>query len=299
MSWHKFLEALCKKSEYGLTQLEVDVLMCLAVDKCPSKNDLLAIYADRSPIEEEAFTQRLKNIYKKFQITGQGHKLPQLHNYLTERYLEYQQNDIFFSEIGLNYIYPQFPREKFARAIDVAIASSDTQYKQVDILQTFAPNLDDYYEHLVRCLHHQVSIRILLAWPYSQAAKLRENVLRRYADNSMDEEIDIRDRTIANLETLERILAATNNSPLLDIRLYDTLPSMAIYRAGNYMLAAPFLHGSLAINTFQLELTIDTPNQLITQTLQTDFELMWQVARRFYPTINRNWRNDLKILFTS
>jgi hypothetical protein len=65
------------------------------------------------------------------------------------------------------------------------------------------------------------------------------------------------------------------------------------------MLAAPFLHGSLAVNTFQLELTLNSANQLITHTLQKDFELMWQVARPFHPDPNENWRNDLKILFTS
>jgi hypothetical protein len=62
-------------------------------------------------------------------------------------------------------------------------------------------------------------------------------------------------------------------------------------------LTAPFLHGSLAINTFQLELNLSTANQVITNTLQQDFELMWQVARYFYPNPQRNWRNDLKILF--
>jgi hypothetical protein len=65
------------------------------------------------------------------------------------------------------------------------------------------------------------------------------------------------------------------------------------------MLAAPFLHGSLAINTFQFELKLNTSNQLIARTLQNDFELMWKVSRRFYPAPDRNWRNDLKILFTS
>ena len=104
---------------------------------------------------------------------------------------------------------------------------------------------------------------------------------------------------IANLETLEKIIRVSDTSKFIEIKLYDTLPSLAIYRAGRYMLAAPFLHGSLAINTFQLELTLNSANQLITQTLQKDFDLMWQVARRFYPAPNQNWRNDLKILFTS
>ncbi|NJP22385.1 MAG: hypothetical protein HC763_29020 [Hydrococcus sp. CRU_1_1] len=98
-----------------------------------------------------------------------------------------------------------------------------------------------------------------------------------------NEEINIRDCVIANLETLEKIIRVSDNPKLIDIKLYDTLPSLAIYRAGNYMLAAPFLHGSLAINTFQFELKVDTSNQLIARTLQNDFELMWEVARQFIP----------------
>jgi hypothetical protein len=300
MSWKIFLETLCKRREYGLTPLEAEVVMCLEETNGQTKNDLLAIYIrSHSTIEEEAFTQRLKNIYKKFQITGKGHKLPQLHNYLTEKYIQYQNKDIFFSEIGLTYIYPSFPRDTFGKEIDRAIHSDDRAHKQVDILQTFAPNLNDYFEHLIQCIQNNVQIRILLAWPYSEAAKLREDVLRRYANSSIGDEINIRDCVIANLETLEKIIRVSDNPKLLDIKLYDTLPSLAIYRAGNYMLAAPFLHGSLAINTFQFELKLNTSNQLIARTLQNDFELMWKVSRRFYPAPDRNWRNDLKILFTS
>jgi hypothetical protein len=230
---------------------------------------------------------------------GKGYKLPQLHKYLTEQYIQYQNSDVFFSEIGLNYIYPNFPRDSFAKAIDYLIDSDNSDHKQVDILQTFAPNLNDYFEYLTRCLKNGVQVRILLAWPYSEAAKLREEVLRRYGNGSVGDEINIQDCVIANLETLEKIIRISGTSNLIEIKLYDTLPSLAIYRAGSYMLAAPFLHGSLAINTFQLELMLNSTNQLITHTLQKDFEMMWQVARRFYPDPSRNWRNDLKILFTS
>lgn len=300
MSWNIFLQQLCTPEEYDLTPPETEVVICLEETKCPTKRDLLATYIrSHSTIEEEAFTQRLRSIYKKFNITGKGHKLPQLHKHIKKKYIEYQNQDIFFSEIGLSYIYPSFPRDRFGQEIDRAIHSDDRSHKQVDILQTFAPNLNDYSEHLIQCIQNNIQIRILLAWPYSEAAKLREDVLRRYADSSIRDEINIRDCVIANLETLENIIRASDNPQLLDIKLYDTLPSLAIYRAGNYMLAAPFLHGSLAINTFQFELKIDTSNQLIARTLQNDFELMWQVARRFYPNPDRNWRNDLKILFTN
>ena len=299
MSWDSFLETLSNCPEYGLTALEAEVVMCLQEAQCPTKSELLETYMKSySTIEEEAFTQRLKHIYKKFQIVGKGHKLPQLHKRLTEQYLQHQNNDIFFAEIGLHYVYPSFPRDGFGKAIDHLIDSDNSEPKQVDILQTFAPNLNDYFEHLIRCLQNGVQVRILLAWPYSEAAKLREEVLRRYANSSIRDEINIQACVIANLETLEKIIRVSDTSKLIEIKLYDTLPSLAIYRAGRYMLAAPFLHGSLAINTFQLELTLNSANQLITQTLQKDFELMWQVARRFHPEPNQNWRNDLKILFT-
>ena len=298
MDWKNFLEGICKRREYGLTSLESEVLMCLEENRLQTKKDLLEAYIrSYSEIEEEAFTQRLKNIYKKFKISGNGYKLPQLYKYLTEKYIQYQNKDIFFSEIGLTYIYPGFPRDTFGEAIDNVINSDNQQHKQIDILQTFAPNLNDYCEYLIRCIQNDIQIRILLAWPYSEAASLREMVLRRYSDSSISDEVNIRDSVIANLETLEKIIRAPGNPNLLNIKLYDTLPSLAIYRAGDYMLAAPFLHGSLAINTFQFELKLNASNQLISCTLQNDFELMWQVARQFRPDPNQNWRNDLKVLF--
>jgi hypothetical protein len=300
MDWKNFLEALCKSKDYQLTAHEVEVLMCLDETQRQTKKDLLETYNRSYPaIEDEAFTQRLKNIYKKFEITGRGYKLPQLQKLLAEKYLQYQNKDIFFSEVGLSYIYTSFPKDRFGQEIDNVIRTNNPAMKQVDILQTFAPNLNDYTEHFIQCIQHNIQVRILLAWPYSEAAKLRECVLKRYADRSLSDEINICDFVIANLETLEKIIGASSNSHLIDVRLYDTLPSLAIYRAGDYLLAAPFLHGSLAIHTFQLELRLNASNQFIAQTLRKDFELMWQVARSFYPDPGRNWRNDLKILFTN
>ena len=272
--------------------------MCIEQKPTQTKNDLFKAYNRLYyPLEPEALTQRLKNIYRKFNINNRGHKFSQLQKYLANKYLAYQNKDIFFSEIGLNYIYPQFPRQRFTQKLNLVINSSNCNEKQVDILQTFAPNLDDYYQEIISCLQNEVRVRILLAWPYSNAAKLREAVLSKYAKKNVTQEINIFNAVVANLETLEKIIKVVVNHKLLEIKLYDTLPSLAIYRAGNYILAAPFLHGSLAVNTFQLELDINSTNKLITDTLQQDFELMWQVARSFVPDYQRNWRNDLKTLF--
>lgn len=298
MSWQQFLVSVCSDAKYDLTLLEREVIACIEETKTQTKNDLFKKYNQLYyRIEEEAFTQRLKNIYRKFNINNNGHKLPQLHKYLVGKYLEYKNQDIFFSQIGLSYIYPQFPRDRFGQEIDRVINSENSAEKQVDILQTFAPNLDDYYTYLRDCLQNRVKVRILLAWPYSKAAELREAVLGKYANTNLKNKINIRNAVVANLEILEAIIREVGKSQLLEIKLYDTLPSLAIYRAGSYMLAAPFLHGSLAVNTFQLELKIDTTDRRITQTLQQDFELMWLVARSFNPSPETSWRNDLKILF--
>jgi hypothetical protein len=142
MSWQNFLEVLCKRREYGLTSLETEVVMCLEESNCQTKNELLQIYIRYySSIEEEAFTQRLKNIYKKFQIAGSGQKLPQLQKYLIEKYIKYKNKDVFFFEIGLTYIHPSFPKVLFGKGIYKVINLDNHENKRVDILQTFATNM--------------------------------------------------------------------------------------------------------------------------------------------------------------
>ena len=76
-------------------------------------------------------------------------------------------------------------------------------------------------------------VRILLAWPYSVAAGLREEVLKRYAAEPLAEDFAIQGSVIANLEILEATIRVSRNSTNLEIRLYDTLPSLALYRAGS------------------------------------------------------------------
>ena len=295
MSWTSFLQAIGQQQHYALTPHEMEVILCLQEEQGQTKHQLLEAYQHcYSAIEEEAFTQRLRTIYRKFGIDGRGYKLPQLHRFLIS---EYRQSDPGFSRIGLVRIHDSFPTEIFADDMDGVSQYEPPEKRRVDILQTFAPNLDHYRPQLIRCLRQGVRVRVLLAWPYSQAARLREEVLKRYTSSLQAHEIDIQSCVIANLETLEQTIRGSQPSCPLEIRLYDTLPSLAIYRAGHTMIAAPFLHGSLAIHTFQLELDLQAANPLITGTLLNDFELMWDVARPFAPLPDQNWRNDLKILF--
>jgi len=296
MSWTAFLQALGDDPEHGLTPHEMAVILCIDEEPGQSKQQLLAAYQRRwGKIEEEAFTQRLRTIYRKFRISGRGIKLPQLKRALAQRY---RQSEPGLSRFGLRRIHASFPTTIFAAALDRLICEPQEEPRDVAILQTFAPNLEQYRTHLGRCLEAGARVRILLAWPYSRAADLREEVLKRYADERLAEDFAIQSSVIANLEILEAILRASNNPNNLMIRLYDTLPSLALYRAGPTLLAAPFLHGALAIHTFQLELDVRSSDALLTDTLLHDFERMWSMARPFQPAPDRNWRSELKILFT-
>jgi hypothetical protein len=300
MSWTAFLQTLGERQDYALTPHELEVILCLNEEPGQSKQQLLeACQRRQGPIEEEAFTQRLRTIYRKFKISGRGYKLPQLQRFLVQ---QYQQSGPGLSRFGLSRIHAAFPTDTFAAALERLIHDQEQaqpeDQKEVAILQTFAPNLEHYRTHLSRCLQAGVRVRILLAWPYSQAAGLREEVLKRYAAEPMAEDFAIQGSVIGNLETLEATIRASGNPTNLEIRLYDTLPSLSLYRAGSTLLAAPFLHGALAIHTFQLELDLRASDALLTGTLLNDFERMWTVARPFLPAPDQNWRNELKILFT-
>jgi hypothetical protein len=300
MSWTAFLQTLGERQDYALTPHELEVILCLNEEPGQSKQQLLeACQRRQGPIEEEAFTQRLRTIYRKFKISGRGYKLPQLQRFLVQ---QYQQSGPGLSRFGLSRIHAAFPTDTFAAALERLIHDQEQaqpeDQKEVAILQTFAPNLEHYRTHLSRCLQAGVRVRILLAWPYSQAAGLREEVLKRYAAEPMAEDFAIQGSVIGNLETLETTIRASGCPTNLEIRLYDTLPSLSLYRAGPTLLAAPFLHGALAIHTFQLELDLRASDALLTGTLLNDFERMWTVARPFLPAPDRNWRNELKILFT-
>ena len=300
MSWIAFLQALGERQEHALTPHELEVILCLREEPGQSKQQLLEAYQRRQgPIEEEAFTQRLRTIYRKFNISGRGYKLPQLQRFLAQ---QYQRSEPGLSRFGLSRIHAAFPTDTFADALERLlyhqVQAQEEGQQEVAILQTFAPNLEHYRVHLSRCLEVGVRVRILLAWPYSVAAGLREEVLKRYAAEPLAEDFAIQGSVIANLEILEATIRASRNPTNLEIRLYDTLPSLALYRAGSTLLAAPFLHGALAIHTFQLELDLRASDALLTGTLLNDFERMWTVARPFLPAPDQNWRNELKILFT-
>jgi hypothetical protein len=296
-SWKAFLEKLRKA--YNLGSVDIEVICHLYDDSVRTKYQLLRQMRKQDPsITETAITARLTKIYKAFELIGpKKDKLPDLCGLILDHYHRESQQTHGLGVYGLNRIHKDFPTDDFKRALQLVLSTDDPRQKHVDIMQTFAPNLDTFSEDLSACLNGDVLVRILLAWPYSRVASLREKVLKEYSAKHQSAPTDVKAGVIANLEIL---FAIKNNSPSasrLQIRLYDTLPSLAIYRAGDILYASPFLHGSLAVQTFQLELSLNPKDFLLVNPLRDDFDNMWGVARDFSPS-SGNWHQDLRILFS-
>lgn len=208
--------------------------------------------------------------------------------------LQIKIND--YSNLGLTNIYREFLRDSFNEKME-EVTQDSQRSNEIDILQTFAPNLEFFKETLIECLKKGVNIRVLLSWSKSRAVKLREDALRRYA-NGLKIKTNVESEVTKNLETLQEIfdnINCENYQGSLKVRLYNSIPSISMYRINDYFLVGVFLHGRLAVRSFQLELT-GTDTTLV-NVCSEEFNKIWDMAREIMPQYLGVWRLNLETLF--
>lgn len=276
-AWDQFMRDTANRNELTVAQKEVFLL----IQKDFHEYKQLRYLVEKElTIVEDTLRKRMKDIYDTLEIgeNGKPYKpnkfkllMKKLNSDFSEKFKSFPLA-ISAEDTGITQIYPSFPREKFKQALQRVINKPDAKYKKVESLQTFAPNLNDFKSELIECISHGVSVCIILSWPLSTVAKLREEALNKYTLGSHDESINFKHEIIKNLQTLESILKSSRlKKPerLLQVRLYDTIPSIPLYRAGNYLLSSYFLPGELAINNVQFEINIDANNPLVIDSFQT------------------------------
>jgi hypothetical protein len=208
--------------------------------------------------------------------------------------LQIKIND--YSNLGLTNIYREFLRDSFNEKME-EVTQDSQRSNEIDILQTFAPNLEFFKETFIECLKKGVNIRVLLSWTKSRAVKLREDALRRYA-NGLKIKTNVESEVTKNLETLQEIfdhINGENYQGSLEVRLYNSIPSISMYRINDYFLVGVFLHGRLAVRSFQLELT-GTDTTLV-NVCSEEFNKIWDMAREIMPQYLGVWRLNLETLF--
>jgi hypothetical protein len=205
----------------------------------------------------------------------------------------------YYSNLGLTNIYRYFLQDSFKEKLEQVTQDSERS-NEIDILQTFAPNLEFFKETLIECLMKGMNIRLLLSWTKSPVVKLREKALRRYANSSKytTTDLNVEFEVTRNLETLEEIFDRINGRNCqgsLEVRLYNFIPSISMYRVNDYFLVGVFLHGRLAVDSFQLELTgMDTT---LVKGCFGEFDKIWNMAPEIMPQYLNGWRLKLETLF--
>ncbi|GGV09985.1 hypothetical protein GCM10010245_18780 [Streptomyces spectabilis] len=171
---------------------------------------------------------------------------------------------------GVVRVHERFPDDRFATLVDGAT-------REVTILQTWIPNLDEFDRGLRKALlDRQVRVRVLLLHPSSPVAGLRSEALRTVRDPARDG--DVRANIEQCLSTLASLVndAGDEDRARLEVRVYNSLPSVAVYKVDEHYLVSSFLHGRLAIRSTQME--IEGCATVMGREVQREVDTLWSIG---------------------
>jgi len=186
---------------------------------------------------------------------------------------------------GVVAVHHRFPVDTFIRHVQSA--------KEVTILNTWIPNLQTFEQLLIDALNRKARVRILLLYPNSGVAQLRDEALRTLRDPTLAE--NVKDGVRRCLAILESILrrASKHRKAGLEVKLYNSLPSISTYRADAHYLVSMFFHDQLAIESPQFE--IDGTDTILGKQVQRELDTLWEIGKDIDV---RNWQVELdRIVF--
>lgn len=181
---------------------------------------------------------------------------------------------------GLVAVHPRLTDEAFNRYVREASA--------VTVLNTWIPNLHRLREALAEALDRRAEVRILLLYPNSLVAPLRDDALKARGVNHL--ETNVRNGVRQCLGILEELVTERKRRAAhLKVKIYNSLPSVAVYRADGHYLVSVFLHGQLAIDSPQFE--IDGADSVLAKQFQQELDMLWGIG---YPVSPMSWEQDLE-----
>lgn len=181
---------------------------------------------------------------------------------------------------GLVAVHPRFTDEAFNSYVREA--------REVTILNTWIPNLDRLREPLGEALDRRAEVRILLLYPNSLVAPLRDDALKARGVNHLH--TSVRAGVRQCLGILEELVAERKRrATCLKVKVYNSLPSVAVYRADEHYLVSVFLHGQLAIDSPQFE--IDGADSVLAKQFQRELDTLWGIG---FPVNPQTWEQDLE-----
>ncbi|MCY0939632.1 hypothetical protein [Streptomyces sp. H34-S4] len=185
--------------------------------------------------------------------------------------------------LGVIRVHGQFPDVQFNAFVEGAT-------QEVAILQTFIPNLEQLQPSLEKALVDQrIPVRVMLLYPSSPVAGLRDEALRTVRDPAFAVDVKARvEMCLAGLAELHRAVGPDGRT-LLRVRVYNSLPSIAVHKADEHFLVSSFLHRQLAIESAQIE--IDGAATTMGRQVQKELDTLWDIGR---DVALPDWRESLR-----
>jgi hypothetical protein len=150
----------------------------------------------------------------------------------------------------------------------------------ITILNTWIPELSILADGLAEALARGTDVRILMLYPHSRIAKLRTEALHGTKQAPFREN-QVRPGVKHCLDVLSAIASMLDDEhrSFLRVRLYNSLPSIAVYGVDDRAFVSLFLHGQLAIKMPQIE--VRGEDSLLGRAVFGEVETLWQIGQQF------------------
>jgi hypothetical protein len=164
---------------------------------------------------------------------------------------------------------------------------------EIVILNTWIPELNILADALVDALARGTYVSILMLHPASNITHLRSQALKGSTQARFRE-----DRVGPGIRHCLEVLAAIartvddDGRRHLRVRLYDSLPSMAVYSVDDRAFVSLFLHGQVSVHSVQIE--VEGHDSLMGRLVFGELETVWEMAREI-EDIER-WQDELEAL---
>lgn len=176
------------------------------------------------------------------------------------------------------------------------LAEELREAKEILILNTWIPALEIFAWELGEALANGAHVRILMLHPHSSAARLRTAGLkssRRFREQEVEhfrkQQVERGVGVCLNrLASIEADLDDASRARL-EVKLYDSLPSIAVYSMDGRAMVSVFLHGKLADSSPQIE--VHDYGSVIGEALAEEIRTLWDMATRV--TDLTNWKDEI------
>lgn len=161
---------------------------------------------------------------------------------------------------------------------------------EIVILNTWIPELNILADALVDALARGTYVSILMLHPASNIAQLRSQALKGSTQARFRED-RVGPGILHCLEVFAAIARTLDDDGRrhLRVRLYDSLPSMAVYGVDDRAFVSLFLHGQVSVHSVQIE--VEGSDSLMGRLVFGELETVWKMAREI-EDIER-WQDEL------